>query len=38
VGSDKLEDLVAAHVARLSEAGKPAPRRQRYAAWGDLPR
>ncbi len=38
VASDKLEDLVAAHVARLSEAGKPAPRRMRYAAWGDVPR
>lgn len=38
IASDPLEDLVAAHVARLSEAGKPAPRRQRYAAWGDLPR
>jgi ubiquinone/menaquinone biosynthesis C-methylase UbiE len=38
VSSDPLEDLIAAHVARLSEAGKPAPRRQRYAAWGDRPR
>src|SRR4051794_6749044 len=38
VASDPLQDLVAAHVARLSEAGKPAPRRQRYVAWGDLPR
>jgi SAM-dependent methyltransferase len=37
VASDKLEDLVAAHVARLSAAGMPAPRRSRYAAWGDLP-
>jgi ubiquinone/menaquinone biosynthesis C-methylase UbiE len=38
VSSDKLEDLIAAHVTRLSQAGKPAPRRMRYAAWGDLPR
>ncbi|MGD9615374.1 MAG: class I SAM-dependent methyltransferase [Alphaproteobacteria bacterium] len=38
VASDPLEDLVAAHVARLSEAGMPAPRRSRYVAWGDLPR
>jgi SAM-dependent methyltransferase len=38
VASEPLEDLVAAHVQRLSEAGKPAPRRMRYAAWGDLPR
>src|SRR3954452_1453896 len=38
VSSDKLEDLIAAHVIRLSEAGKPAPRRTRYAAWGNLPR
>jgi len=38
VSSDPLEDLIAAHVLRLSEAGKPAPRRQRYAAWGDRPR
>jgi SAM-dependent methyltransferase len=38
VASDPLEDLVAAHVRRLSEAGKPAPRRMRYAAWGDVPR
>jgi SAM-dependent methyltransferase len=38
VSSDPLHDLVAAHVARLSEAGKPAPRRQRYVAWGDVPR
>ena len=38
VSSDPLEDLIAAHVTRLSEAGKPAPRRQRYAAWGDVPR
>jgi len=37
VASDPLEDLVAAHVQRLREAGKPAPRRMRYAAWGDLP-
>jgi ubiquinone/menaquinone biosynthesis C-methylase UbiE len=38
VASDPLHELVSAHVARLSEAGKPAPRRQRYVAWGDLPR
>jgi ubiquinone/menaquinone biosynthesis C-methylase UbiE len=38
VASDPLHDLVAAHVERLSEAGMAAPRRTRYAAWGDLPR
>jgi ubiquinone/menaquinone biosynthesis C-methylase UbiE len=38
VASDPLHDLVAAHVIRLSAAGMPAPRRQRYVAWGDVPR
>ena len=38
VRSDPLHDLVATHVERLSEAGMAAPRRTRYAAWGDLPR
>jgi ubiquinone/menaquinone biosynthesis C-methylase UbiE len=38
VSSDRLEDLVAAQAARLSEAGLPAPRRTRYAVWGDVPR
>jgi ubiquinone/menaquinone biosynthesis C-methylase UbiE len=38
VASDPLEDLVAAHAARLSAAGLPAPRRTRYAVWGDVPR
>jgi uncharacterized protein (TIGR01244 family) len=37
VASDPLDDLVAAHVARLSAAGVPAPRRKRYAVWGDVP-
>jgi ubiquinone/menaquinone biosynthesis C-methylase UbiE len=37
VASDPLEDLIAAHVQRLSAAGLPAPRRTRYAAWGDVP-
>jgi ubiquinone/menaquinone biosynthesis C-methylase UbiE len=37
VASDPLDDLVAAHVARLSAAGMPAPRRKRYAVWGDVP-
>ncbi len=38
VASDPLHDLVAAHAARLSNAGMAAPRRMRYAAWGDLRR
>ena len=38
VASDPLHDLVAAQAARLSEAGLPAPRRTRYAVWGDVPR
>lgn len=36
--SDPLNDLVAAHVERLSQAGMEPPRRSRYVAWGDLPR
>jgi SAM-dependent methyltransferase len=38
VASDPLDDLVAAHNARLAAAGQEARRRQRYVAWGDLPR
>jgi ubiquinone/menaquinone biosynthesis C-methylase UbiE len=38
VASDPLHDLVSAHIERLSKAGMAAPRRSRYAVWGDLPR
>jgi ubiquinone/menaquinone biosynthesis C-methylase UbiE len=38
VASDPLADLIAAHEARLAAAGEQRGRRQRYIAWGDVPR
>lgn len=37
VASDPLDDLVSAQAARLVAAGQAPQRRQRYAAWGDVP-
>jgi ubiquinone/menaquinone biosynthesis C-methylase UbiE len=38
IGSDPLEDLVAAQTAHLVAQGQEPRRRQRYVAWGDAPR
>jgi len=38
VASDPLADLIAAHEQRMAAAGQERRRRQRYVAWGDLPR
>jgi ubiquinone/menaquinone biosynthesis C-methylase UbiE len=38
VASDPLLDLIAAHEVRLAAASDERGRRQRYVAWGDLPR
>lgn len=38
VTGDPLYDLVAAHNARLAQAGEAPRRRQRYAVWGDRTR
>ncbi|HTV88698.1 MAG TPA: methyltransferase domain-containing protein [Stellaceae bacterium] len=37
VGSDALDDLVEAQARRLVADGQEPRRRQRYAAWGDVP-
>jgi ubiquinone/menaquinone biosynthesis C-methylase UbiE len=36
--SDPLHDLVAAQAQRMAEGGREPVTRQRYVAWGDLPR
>ncbi len=38
VASDPLHDLVAAQTERMEAAGREVRRRQRYIAWGDVPR
>jgi len=38
VASDPLADLIAAHEQRMAAQGEQRARRQRYVAWGDLPR
>ena len=38
IASDPLDDLVAAQTAHLVAQGQEPRRRQRYVAWGDLPR
>ena len=38
VASDPLDDLVAAQTARMIAEGHQPRRRQRYVAWGDVPR
>ncbi len=37
IGSDPVADLVAAHMARMEQAGREPQARRRYVAWGNVP-
>ena len=38
IASDPVDDLIAAQAERMVAEGQEARRRQRYVAWGDVPR